>query len=282
MNNKTSSWLSTALDSIYGGFGIADQAARAAAQHAAIAEPAKQKIMGDALLKFTLGGLGLGLSGTRLYHMIGQANKPKETHTKFGPGAQTVDDEEKLAEDSTYDKITQAIGSLFSAPTAERSNALFYPAALFGTAGGLYGGHKLMSSILEKKRKEDLAAKVDAAKKEYQRALMGKKYAAAWETAFNTTKAAQEKKSDVGNVLAGIADNTIIKPLELVPGLLPIYATALAGTGLLSGKMTYDWTRARSKDKAFENARKARARLAGTQPIYVDPEQLAAIKKLAD
>jgi hypothetical protein len=46
--------------------------------------------------------------------------------------------------------------------------------------------------------------------------------------------------------------------------------------------MTYDWTRARSKDKAFENARKARARMTGAQPLYIDPEQLAAVKKLAD
>jgi hypothetical protein len=46
--------------------------------------------------------------------------------------------------------------------------------------------------------------------------------------------------------------------------------------------MTYDWTRARSKDKALDSARKARARMSGVAPIYVDPEQLAAIKKIAD
>jgi hypothetical protein len=64
--------------------------------------------------------------------------------------------------------------------------------------------------------------------------------------------------------------------------LAPAYATGTIGAGALAGKMTYDWTRARSKDKALEKARKSRARIEGAAPLYIDPEQLAAIKKLAD
>ena len=66
-----------------------------------------------------------------------------------------------------------------------------------------------------------------------------------------------------------------------VEGLWPAYVTAVLGTGALAGKMTYDWTRERSRDKALERARKSRARLEGVSPVYIDPEQMVAISELA-
>lgn len=290
MTNKSSSWLSQLIDNVSSGFAeskaIHDAAAAAAAQRAAVQTTADQKMMGNALIMAPLAGVGLGLAGTRLYHLVNQLHKPKETHMKFSPGAQTIDDEEKIAiatvADVTktigdnYDAATQAVGKLFSFKDPQNRDAALYPALILGTGLGLYGGNRLMSGILEKKRKDELAAKVEEAKKDYQRALMGRKYAAAFDSAF-----AAVKKADAKDTALAVADTAMFDPLRLT-GTLPWYTTALASLGLLSGKMTYDWTRARSKDKAFENARKARARMTGAQPLYIDPEQLAAVKKLAD
>jgi hypothetical protein len=70
--------------------------------------------------------------------------------------------------------------------------------------------------------------------------------------------------------------------VNAMPGVREAYWAGLLGTGVAAGKMTYDWTRERSRDKAIERARRARARMAGTAPVYVDPEQLVAVKKLVE
>jgi hypothetical protein len=247
----------------------------------AVSDLSRDKATGDAVVRAALGGLGLGVSGSRLYHLIQTMNKPKETHTKFGPGAKTVDDSEKIAESlvdtlrQLYANTTHGIGKAVSGihPT------LAVPATIGAAVTGLYGGSSLINSIEDKKRKEEQADMVEDAKKDYQRALMGKKHAAAFDAAFT---ACTEKNA------LNLVDLLVRDPLNALQ-LLPygdaaasMYATGTLGAGALAGKMTYDWTRARSKDKALEKARKSRARIEGAAPLYIDPEQLAAIKKLAD
>jgi hypothetical protein len=245
---------------------------------------ARDKATGDAVIRATLGGLGLGVSGSRLYHLIQSMNKPKDTHTKFGPGAKTVDDSEKIEKISAslvdtlrqlYANTTHDIGKAISGvhPT------LAVPATIGAAVTGLYGGSSLINSIEDKKRKEEQADMVEDAKKDYQRALMGKKHAAAFEEAFT---ACTEKNA---RNLVDLLVRDPLNALQLLPygdAAASMYATGTLGAGALAGKMTYDWTRARSKDKALEKARKSRARIEGAAPLYIDPEQLAAIKKLAD
>jgi len=270
----------TPLYNLFTGNNPALNASRAAAAEAA-ARVANHET-GDHILRAALGGLGLGLSGTRLYHMIGELNKPKETYTKFGPGAKKLDDNEKLAATladtlkELYNNAAQGIGGAVNS-----LDSSFKTPAVLGTAGlGLLGGSQLINSIEAKKRKEEQAEMVEDAKKEYQRALMGKKHAAAFDAAF----AHFAEKS------ALTAVDTINYPLQLLRQLpydvgdaaAAAYATGTLGAGALAGKMTYDWTRARGKDKALEKARKSRARIEGAAPLYIDPEQLAAIKKIAD
>lgn len=252
---------------------------------ATAAATAKNTETGDNVLRAALGGLGLGLSGTRLYRLLQSSNKAKDNHMKFGPGAKTLDEREKIALDLAdtlrqfYANAAQGVGQ---AVNAVHPSAM--PAAVLGASGlGLYGGAQIINAIEDKKQKEDQDDMVEEAKKEYQRALMGKKHAAAFEAAFN---AFVEKRSE------WTAADIARAPLDLLSGVghrigigdlaASAYATGTLGAGALAGKMTYDWTRARSKDKALEKARKSRARIEGAAPLYIDPEQLAAIKKLAD
>jgi hypothetical protein len=277
MTQKQSSWLTQYITNpMYHAAYAPRDAARA------VSDAARDKATGDAVVRAALGGLGLGVSGSRLYHLIQTMNKPKETHTKFGPGAKTVDDSEKIAESlvdtlrQLYASTTHGIGKAVSGvhPT------LAVPATIGAAVTGLYGGSSLINSIEDKKRKEEQADMVEDAKKDYQRALMGKKHAAAFDEAFT---ACTEKKA------LNLVDLLVRAPLDGLsaipwagPTAASAYATGTLGAGALASKMTYDWTRARSKDKALEKARKSRARIEGAAPLYIDPEQLAAIKKLAD
>jgi hypothetical protein len=139
-----------------------------------------------------------------------------------------------------------------------------------------------MQSIAKKQRKEELQDTVEEAKKEYQRALLGKRAAADLDAAFNLL----QKTAD-GESMLPAAVRPVVSLLDLAQaplkglGLHQAYWMANAGLGALSAKMVYDWTRERGKDKALEDAQKARARLAGAPSIYVDPEQLAKIKAVA-
>jgi hypothetical protein len=317
MTTKSASWLTKyvydplaqAVPFLPGG---ATEAAAAAARQAATqtAEAASAKQMGSDILKYTLAGAGLGLGGTRLYHMISSMNKPKPKYTKFGPGSKGVDDDEKIAE-ALVDQIVSAPGKLINNAFSNPANreAARVVATMGGTGLGMYGGIKLMNALMARKKKEELDEQVEDAKKEYQRALMGKS-AAVLDEAFNkftdVTKTASENPliSAVQNSLsapfavankaiasapgpsaADAAWSALTLPFSAMQKYQPAwnaYVAATLGLGALSGKMTYDWTRERSRDKALDRAQKARARMTGAPPIYVDPEQLAAIKKIAD
>jgi hypothetical protein len=258
-------------------------------------DPARAKQMGEDILKYTLGGLGLGLAGTRIHHALTSQNTPKSTHTKFGPGPYPVEEDEKIAAEglaatlkSMYDSAVSMPGKAIQTLSEPKDqNAAFMSAMLAGSGLGIYGGHSIMSAILDKKRKEDLKSNIEDAKKEYQRALISKKYAADIDAAFSSFKKTAADGSWTSWLMsklpsAGGVANSLFDPLRLDPTVWNSYVASALGVGALSGKMTYDWTRARSKDKALDSARKARARMSGVAPIYVDPEQLAAIKKIAD
>jgi hypothetical protein len=282
MTQKQSSWLTQYItDPVYNAAYAPRDAARA------VSDMSRDKATGDAVIRAALGGLGLGVSGSRLYHLVQSMNKPKDTYTKFGPGAKTVDDSEKIEKISMslvdtlrqlYANTTHGIGKAVSGvhPT------LAVPATIGAAVTGLYGGSSLINSIEDKKRKEEQADMVADAKKDYQRALMGKKHAAAFDEAFTACTEKNARNTNLVDLLVRAPLNGLSAIPLIGEYAAPAYATGTIGAGALAGKMTYDWTRARSKDKALEKARKSRARIEGAAPLYIDPEQLAAIKKLAD
>lgn len=262
--------------------GAFDQARAAAAQER-LHDPEKAKQFGEQLLKYTLGGAGVGLAGTRLYHLVSELNRQQPKYTKFGPGAKTIDEEEKLAGlADIYNTIVSAPGKLIQNVTDDKGTREAFGNVLLGGGimGGAYGGSQIMNAIVNKKRKEDLEEQVADAKKEYMRALMSQKHAAALDTAFEKLEATPTEKR------ANSLLNVVKYPIDAARALFgdrvyKAYIAGVASTGALAGKMTYDWTRARSRDKAIAEAQKARARMAGVAPVYIDPEQMAALKRVA-
>jgi hypothetical protein len=311
MQNKSASWLTKYITdpilSARPGGPIQQNAAAAQSQANAGAidkhNAETAKYLGEHILKYTLGGVGVGLSGSKLYHLISSLHQPKQKHTKFGPGAKTVDDDEKVAGlEDMYNTVVSAPGRLIQNISSVPANqdAAWFAAMIGGPALGLYGGSTLMNKLMAQKRKTELKDEVEDAKAEYQKALTGKKAAAALdnaaETYFRLSRNTKEAGTFIGSALGSavpsaidaaknLGQKALTGPFELMqqsPDAWRAYVLATLGLGALSGKMTYDWTRARGKDKAIESAQKARARLSGVSPIYVDPEQLAAIKKIAD
>jgi hypothetical protein len=245
------------------------------------------------MLGLGLLGLGTGLTGTKLYNIVSQINAPKNKYTKFGPGPKEIDAEEKIAEDTWYQTLVNAlsavpnrIGAAVSSGTdsfnklTPNQQAVLLPAGLLSAGLGIYGGKAIAQGISKQKKKEDLDYELEAARKEYQKALTGKR-ANDLNYAYQRHKKAQQQQittKSAKNPLITFADY-LAEPMR-ASGLFPFYTTAALGAGLLSGKMTYDWTRERSADKALARARQSRARMEDSSPLYIDPAQLEAIKTL--
>lgn len=246
-----------------------------------------------ALFGLGVAGVGAGLTTTKLYNLISGLNKPKNKYTKFGPGPKRIDDAEKIAElqvGATLQSLKDAISAGLAKARAavpelpavgkltQDQQAFFIPAAMATGAGGLYGGYSLAKMLDDKKRKDDAELELQEAKNEYQRALTGKR-AETLDSAFQAYKTAAEKTSSDPLAPVYFAKDVIAAPLKALQ-IWPHYVAATLGTGALAGKMTYDWTRERSKDKALERARRSRARMEENAPMYIDPAQLEAVKAL--
>lgn len=254
--------------------------------------------IGRAIVQYGLGGLGVGAGAAGLYHLLGAVNKAKPKYKKVGPGAQTVDEDEKIAADpvtpspSPYsvEALMAQIGKIMpkghfdnmlpnlggaSIPDYDSGRKGWTTAALLGTTGlGLYGGSALMNSMAEKKKKEDMKEEVADAKAQYQRALFGK--------SADALDAAYAQFEKAGEPQGSVVTDALNAPFRLMGSAWGPYLTAVLGSGALAGKLTYDWTRARGRDKALQAAQKSRARLNGVAPVYIDPEQMASLKSLAN
>jgi hypothetical protein len=150
--------------------------------------------------------------------------------------------------------------------------------------GGLYGGYHLMDWTMNRKRKEDLASEVEAAKQKYRQALIGQFDPANVPTAdkipslpsLPTLKnaALQEDLNRLADRVEKVAQ-TIDKTAEWGNNAIGI-ATTLAG--LLAGGAgvaAYNMTKARSPNKMLEQAIKQREkeRWARRPPeIYAIPQ----------
>jgi hypothetical protein len=141
------------------------------------------------------------------------------------------------------------------------------PAAAAVAGGGLYGGHHLVRHLLRKKRKAALDAEVEAARKEYEEAMLGqydpeKVHKLAAVNRLDATRAAMEKSADFQSWAGKGA------------GLYLLAAAILSG---MMGYGSYQMAKGRSQAKVLNEALKQRAlaRQAAAPPnIYLHPTQL--------
>jgi hypothetical protein len=123
------------------------------------------------------------------------------------------------------------------------------PAGLAAGLGGLYGGWKLTDYLLDKTRTAEQESEVDAARKEYEAALAGRRKIASADPDPLDALADRFEKQGLWN--------------ELLGGGLALGGLAALGSGL----GTYRWMRSLSEDKAIEEAVKRRqAQIAEQSP----------------
>ena len=112
-----------------------------------------------------------------------------------------------------------------------------------GVLGGV-GGYRLMDNVLDKTRTMETDSELEEAKARYEQALHGtyQKQAAAESNAtdpLEETYLWMEKQGGLG-------------------GMAGLYLTAMLTAGMGTGMATYDYTRARSRDKILNEAAKRR------------------------
>jgi hypothetical protein len=112
------------------------------------------------------------------------------------------------------------------------------PAAAAAVGGGLYGGYKLTDWLLDKTRRREQDSELEAAKRRYEAALMGRfdKEAAAGSDPLDELAASCMEKDAALGTLAGLA------------------LLGMGTIGLGSGLASYNWARSRSRTKALEEA----------------------------
>jgi hypothetical protein len=256
-----------------------------------------QKVWGNRIINSGAAGLGLGMGGTGLYYLykgLMERQQPQlvedtdeEVTTDaeaFGPDKKRKKAAKTMAETvggmlpTSWIDVLGGLGNVSKGPRDPNvTREAFGNTALVGGAGaGLLGGHYLMKSLYNKKKKQDLEEEVADAAKEYHAALMNKK-----------VKRAADDNSGVRGAVDTTWDATTQLPIvgPLVQGVSSAVSTPYvmtgAGLGALSMYLMYERARGLSRSRAAEAAAKSKARLGGVASDYVDPEELAAIKRMA-
>jgi hypothetical protein len=249
-----------------------------AATASAAAERATQQ-HGQDILKMFTGGAGLGMGGMALYHLAhalrGSTRKERKAqkYQNLAAGAPVApvakaasDDGIAAALGKAPEQLTNAVSGLIGLvgggankdPNILRGSlatTLGYAAGL----GGLYGGGKLVNSIMDKKRKADAEDAVEEARQNYYAALSGKA-AAALDKAYER----YEKTAIVGEIL----DPT----LRFLTTANMLASLGAAGIG---ARYMYNRTADRARGDNLAKAQASRARMKGLPTVWLDPNQVA-------
>lgn len=243
------------------------------------------------------GGLAIGAGATGLYYALKALKKPRRKdhlYDEINSGAPVMAKESEFNLDEIIGRQlpTGAVPDVTMPSTGggvKGDPSMFRPswgaAAAIGAGGlGLWGGKKLVDMIMARQKQKDNDADIEDARESYYAALRGDdKAASALDVAYDkyaAAKRASAEKTAENSVLSAlstagdVAKNTITGTHTL--GLL-----AMLGSGLYGGKAVYDWTRARNQGDNYAKAQASRARMKGLPAVWVDPEELARVKRRA-
>lgn len=253
-----------------------------------------QKMWGDRILRTGLGGAGLGAGAASLYYLarnLSAALKQRQEETEQEPTPVMPAVAEKAS--GIYEDISSGVGKVLPDSFLRMFDQLVRPGgkdnrfdpnvarSTFGTLGalgagglGAYGGWQAIKAINDGKKQRDRKQMVDDAEREYYAALTGENNKL--DNVYNKAaeKAAAEKVALL-DAITGLWDTA--KRLPAAGAIA--YTGAGLGLGGLAAKLMYDRAQALSKAKAVAEAAKSRERISGILPAYVDPDELAAVKK---
>lgn len=172
-------------------------------------------------------------------------------------------------------------GSLFRGENVDTKHGLpgYWPMAMLAGVGGLAGGYGLADHFLDKKRKADLKAQVDAAKQRYEQALIDSYDPA--RLPVGKAAAARDPLDELADRL-GVTDQTPHKQAstwgELTGRALNAYGAFAVPASLLAAVAAYRYTKSRGTDALLQDAlkKRERERLARRPPeVFAVPEPVA-------
>lgn len=253
-----------------------------------------QKMWGDRILRTGIGGAGLGAGAASLYYLarnLSTALKQRQEEAARNAAVDTAPEAEKVS--GLYDDVSSGVGKMLPDSFLRMFDKLVRPGgsgnrfdpnvarSTFGTLGalgvgglGAYGGWQAVKAINDSKKHRDRKQMIDDAEQEYYSALTGENNKLDGVYNKAAEKAAAEKIAIV-EAITNLWDTA--KRLPAAGSIA--YTGAGLGLGGLAAKLMYDRAQALSKAKAVEEAAKSRERISGILPAYVDPDELAAVKK---
>lgn len=271
-----------------------NQLAKAAGQY----DPEKVQAIGK-LLNIGLTGLGAGVAGRSLLGLWQMASKPK-TSPYISPGPTTLEipvvrpskQQQKLAADGP---LSQMAGELQGAmgqgfqhlkehlstllpdsflgwkPSSPARSWAAIPTGVALGAAGLGGGWALTDHLINQHRKRQMDSELDAAKQDYEQALLGQS-APGQKLAADATYAGLDQLYDA---IEKQADMSFGDFVNAAPGA---YLTAAGALGAGTAYGVYNWTKARSAAAMLRKAQQARARQLWSQ----SPQSILAIPKYVE
>lgn len=218
--------------------------------HDAIQQSASQQLRSDAMrdiMTLSAAGLGagVGLRGLMGLLRLGHTNLSANRAAKVRPSAITVPIPVREREEKT---ANSAIDFLTGGSAQSKTGIpLYMPALVGGPAIGGLAGWKAMDWLLDKRRRGQMAAEVEDARREYEAALMEARGIKAGE------------HSSLGQVLDQLYDAVVEKTAsgtmtDLGGMLLGSYLLAGGAAAGLTGASTYGWAKKRRRRKIVEDA----------------------------
>lgn len=219
-------------------------------------------------------GVGAGLRGlTELFRLGARALPTKKRKVLSAPSAiyaqmpvpQADETEEKQ---SNATDVFREVGDFISGGKAQTREGIpwFTPAAVGVPLAGGIGGWKFMDWLLDKRRKSQIEAEVEAAKVEYEKALA------------EAQGVKRSSDSELGRTLDRLYDVALEKSggtmTDLGGSLAGLYLLMVGGAAGLTGTAAYNWTRKRSRQAIIDKALKSLKRKQQMQqpaPILVQP-----------
>lgn len=240
-------------------------------------------------LRMLAGGFGTGAGVLALYHLakaMTPRSKKETRYSGFAPGTPQIAGEKNAFDmQQVGSQVLHSIGNIPNALAKTISNAgpfgkekvdpdvirgpLATALQLTAGVGGLYGGKKLVDHMMAQKTKADVDDEVEEARRHYYDVLTGAdKQSSVLDKCYDVycTKTAQEDNI-FKSVVRGYNTTALLSAL----------AAATVG-----GKYMYDKTRERSISENLAKARAHRARMSALPAVWVDPEQVAQVKQLAE
>lgn len=231
--------------------------------------------------RLLLTGAGVGMAGRGLLGVLQLTKRNLSPPQGLGGDIVPVDvpypaaeEEEKVAGVSNFFK-----GDYAKSPWGIPA---MLPATVIGGTASIYGGWKLMDAVLDARRRAELNEDVDAAKSEFQQALLSE-----YDRPHKTPKLASDQSlgDDLDKLYRNVKAAGMLEDTLHGAGIgTGLYGTAAGIAGIAAAVGAYQATRKRREQELLRKAHKIRLRQRWNtqppplvmQPVPV-PEEAAAV-----